>query len=110
MLCTIPTSEKFEYVGFHYGTGLDNSLYGTVLNRNGTIFQIHKSNSDIYVRLIELTSQYMLIITFSNVTCAMDGVYRLALMRQEVGTPEEYKGTNGYLQVKSKYNHISTKN
>lgn len=88
MLCTIPTSEKFEYVGFYYGTRLDNSLYGIVLNRNGTIFQTYKKNSDIYVSLIEITSQYTLVIQFSNVSCVMVGVYRLALMRKLAGAPD----------------------
>lgn len=103
MVCIIPKSEQFDYIGFYHGNGLNNSLYGIMLNKNGTVFQLHQPNKDIYVRLIKVTSQYMLIITFSNVSCAMDGSYILALMRQVAGGPEEYKSTSGYLQVTSKY-------
>ncbi|CAC5391886.1 unnamed protein product [Mytilus coruscus] len=100
MECTVKKSEEFEYIGIYYGNGFDNTIYGVLVYKNGTIFKTYKEHQDISIN-IESTSTIKLMITFINVTCTMDGSYKVALISNISGEMDEIIGRNVLLKIRS---------
>ncbi|XP_052105717.1 mucin-22-like isoform X3 [Mytilus californianus] len=100
MECTIKKSEEFEYIGISYENGIANMIYGVLVYKNGTIFKTDKENQYISIN-IESTSTIKLIITFINVTCTMDGSYKVALISNISGEMDEVIGGNVLLKIRS---------
>ncbi|XP_063428142.1 mucin-3B-like isoform X2 [Mytilus trossulus] len=98
--CTIIKSEEFEYIGISHENGFDNTIYGVSVYKNGTIFKTYKENQDISIS-IESTSTIKLIITFINVTCTMDGSYKVSLISNSSGEMNEIIGVNVLLKIRS---------
>lgn len=105
MQCTIPKLEQFDYIGFYHQSGLENSSYGVQLYRNGTTFNQINNNKNINVNL-HIMSSFYLSITFTNISCDMEGFYTVALMRQIAEEVVEFTGAVGHLQVTSKFHFL----
>ncbi|XP_071165956.1 uncharacterized protein [Mytilus edulis] len=98
--CTITKSEEFEYIGISHENGISSTIYGVSVDKNGTIFITFKENQDISIN-VESTSTLKLIITFINVTCTMDGSYKVALISNSSGEMNEIIGENVLLKIRS---------
>lgn len=104
MVCVIPKFENFDYIGFYHEGGLNNSLFGILLNNDGSIYKTYEDNSDIEVNFETTSSIFKLMITFKNVSCAMDGLYSVALVRHVSNNLYEIiTSARGHLRVTSKY-------
>ncbi|XP_071163007.1 serine-rich adhesin for platelets-like isoform X2 [Mytilus edulis] len=98
--CTIKKSEKFEYIGISHENGIGSTIYEVSVYKNGTIFRTYKENQDISIN-VESASTLKLIITFMNVTCTMDGSYKVALISNSSGEMNEIIGDNVLLKIRS---------
>ncbi|CAG2239310.1 unnamed protein product [Mytilus edulis] len=98
--CTIKKSEEIEYIGISHENGIANTMYGVMFYKNGTIFKINNDNQDITIT-VDSTSTINLIITFINVTCTMDGSYKVALISNNSGEMNEIIGENVLLKIRS---------
>lgn len=104
MICIIPKFEIFDYIGFYHEGGLNNSLFGILLNKDGSIYKTYENNSYIEIDFRTTSSIFKLMITFKNVSCAMDGIYSVALLRHVSNNLDEIiTSSTGYLQVTRKY-------
>lgn len=102
MSCTIQKSDQFDYIGISHDEGANNSIYGILVNKDGTTIQNYVENQNIDVK-INSTSTINLFLTFINVSCAMDGFYKVALFRNMSGEIKESVSKNIQLKVSSKY-------
>ncbi|VDI25493.1 Hypothetical predicted protein, partial [Mytilus galloprovincialis] len=98
--CTIKKSEEFEYIEISHENGIGSTIYEVSVYKNGTIFRTYKENQDISIN-VESASTLKLIITFMNVTCTMDGSYKVALISNSSGEMNEIMGENVLLKIRS---------
>ncbi|VDI11699.1 Hypothetical predicted protein [Mytilus galloprovincialis] len=100
MICMIPKFEIFDYIGFYHEGGLNNSLFGILMNKDGSIYKTYENNSDIEIDFQTTSSIFKLIITFKNVSCAMDGIYSIVLLRHVSNNLDAIiTSATGHLQV-----------
>lgn len=100
IFCTIQKSDYFDYIEISHGDGANNSIYGVLLNKDGKTIQNYVENQSINVT-INSTSTINLALTFVNVSCTMDGFYKVALIRNMSGEMKVSVSRNIQLEVSS---------
>lgn len=101
IVCTIQKSNQFDYIRISHDEGSNNSIYGILLNKDGTTIQNFVENQDINVTINSI-STINLVLTFVNVSCAMDGVYKVALISNMSGEMKESVSRKIQMEVSSK--------
>lgn len=102
IVCIIQQSDEFDYIGITHDEEASNSVYGILINKNGTTLQNNVVNQDINVTINSI-STINLVLTFVNVSCAMEGFYKVALISNMSGEMKESVSRKIQLEVSSEY-------